>query len=150
MHEKQRNEGSLTFHAGFVRAHVGARSPNAKWHAHVNLGNLDPHYEIDLGDSKHPTFSIAQRLKQVQRRRWPFQPDDCGRLSVGNFTAATGPLRSYVVRKTTYGFGWNVEADASGKRVWHTGNTAGFRAFIEHRLDQEISVIMLSDGGNMM
>jgi CubicO group peptidase (beta-lactamase class C family) len=50
--------------------------------------------------------------------------------------------------KTTYGFGWNVESDASGKRVWHTGNTAGFRAFIEHRLDQEITVIMLTNGGN--
>jgi CubicO group peptidase (beta-lactamase class C family) len=50
--------------------------------------------------------------------------------------------------KTTYGFGWNVESDASGRRVWHTGNTAGFRAFIEHRLDQQIAVIMLTNGGN--
>jgi CubicO group peptidase (beta-lactamase class C family) len=50
--------------------------------------------------------------------------------------------------KTTYGFGWNVESDAAGKRVWHTGNTAGFRAFIEHRLDREITVTMLTNGGN--
>jgi CubicO group peptidase (beta-lactamase class C family) len=50
--------------------------------------------------------------------------------------------------KTTYGFGWNVESDGSGKRVWHTGNTAGFRAFIERRLDQKITVVMLTDGGN--
>ena len=56
-----------------------------------------------------------------------------------------GPVR---VGKTTYGFGWNIESDAFGKRVWHTGNTAGFRAFLEHRLDQEITVIMLTDGGN--
>jgi len=50
--------------------------------------------------------------------------------------------------RTTYGFGWNVESDVSGKRVWHTGNTAGFRAFIERRLDEQITVIMLTDGGN--
>jgi CubicO group peptidase (beta-lactamase class C family) len=50
--------------------------------------------------------------------------------------------------KTTYGFGWNVDSDASGKRVWHTGNTAGFRAFIERRLDEEITVIMLTNVGN--
>jgi CubicO group peptidase (beta-lactamase class C family) len=49
---------------------------------------------------------------------------------------------------TTYGFGWNIESDASGKRVWHTGNTAGFRAFMERRLDQQITVIMLTVGGN--
>jgi len=49
---------------------------------------------------------------------------------------------------TTYGFGWNVNSDASGKRVWHTGNTAGFRAFIERRLDDKITVIMLTNGGD--
>jgi CubicO group peptidase (beta-lactamase class C family) len=49
---------------------------------------------------------------------------------------------------TTYGLGWNAASDASGMRVWHTGNTAGFRAFIERRLDQKITVIMLTNGGD--
>ena len=29
-----------------------------------------------------------------------------------------------------YGFGWNVGQDGNHKYVWHTGNNAGFRAFI--------------------
>jgi len=50
---------------------------------------------------------------------------------------------------TTYGFGWNVVTDASGVvRVWHQGNTAGFRAFIERRLRDRITVIMLTNGGD--
>jgi CubicO group peptidase (beta-lactamase class C family) len=50
--------------------------------------------------------------------------------------------------QTTYGFGWNIVTDASGTRVWHQGNTAGFRAFIERRLANRITVIMLTNGGD--
>jgi CubicO group peptidase (beta-lactamase class C family) len=49
---------------------------------------------------------------------------------------------------TSYGFGWNIVTDASGMRVWHQGNTAGFRAFIERRLRDRITVIMLTNGGD--
>jgi CubicO group peptidase (beta-lactamase class C family) len=49
---------------------------------------------------------------------------------------------------TTYGFGWNIGNDTSGLRVWHQGNTAGFRAFIERRLSRRITVIMLTNGGD--
>ena len=50
--------------------------------------------------------------------------------------------------QTTYGLGWNINDDVPGKRVWHQGNTAGFRAFIERRLRDRITVIMLTNGGN--
>jgi CubicO group peptidase (beta-lactamase class C family) len=50
--------------------------------------------------------------------------------------------------RTTYGYGWNINDDVPGKRVWHQGNTAGFRAFIERRLRDRITVIMLTNGGN--
>lgn len=49
---------------------------------------------------------------------------------------------------TTYGFGWNIKEEGVGKRVWHTGSTAGFRAFIERRLGQRSVVIMLTNVGN--
>lgn len=49
---------------------------------------------------------------------------------------------------TTYGFGWNIETDTTGTRVWHQGNTAGFRAFIERRLTNRTTVIMLTNGGD--
>jgi len=50
--------------------------------------------------------------------------------------------------RSTYGFGWNIITDADGTRVWHQGNTAGFRAFIERRLADRITVIMLTNGGD--
>jgi CubicO group peptidase (beta-lactamase class C family) len=49
---------------------------------------------------------------------------------------------------STYGFGWNVGEDGSGKYVWHTGSTAGFRAFIERRLAERVTVILLTNQGN--
>jgi len=49
---------------------------------------------------------------------------------------------------TTYGFGWNIVSEAAGVRVWHQGNTAGFRAFIERRLWNRVTVIMLTNGGD--
>jgi CubicO group peptidase (beta-lactamase class C family) len=49
---------------------------------------------------------------------------------------------------STYGFGWNVTEDGSGKYVWHTGSHAGFRAFIERRLAPRITVILLTNRGN--
>jgi CubicO group peptidase (beta-lactamase class C family) len=53
------------------------------------------------------------------------------------------------VGQTSYGLGWNAASDgAGGKRVWHTGNTAGFRAFLERRPDAGITVIMLTNRGN--
>jgi CubicO group peptidase (beta-lactamase class C family) len=49
---------------------------------------------------------------------------------------------------TTYGFGWNVTGEGAERHVWHTGNTAGFRAFIDRRLADRSTVIMLTNHGN--
>lgn len=59
------------------------------------------------------------------------------------FTPAT-------VRKgiSTYGLGWNVVTTAAGKRVWHTGNTAGFRAYLERQPTEHRVIILLTNEGN--
>jgi len=49
---------------------------------------------------------------------------------------------------STYGFGWNVEAQGGHKFVWHQGATGGFRALIERRLAEKITVIILTNKGN--
>ena len=49
---------------------------------------------------------------------------------------------------STYGFGWNIAGGGSNKYVWHQGNQAGFRAFIERRLTERVTVIMLTNKGN--
>jgi len=49
---------------------------------------------------------------------------------------------------TIYGFGWNIVKTPGGLSVWHQGNTAGFRAFMERRLSSRTTVIMLTNGGD--
>lgn len=49
---------------------------------------------------------------------------------------------------STYGFGWNVGDNDNGKYVWHSGSTAGFRAFIERQLAERVTVILLTNRGN--
>jgi CubicO group peptidase (beta-lactamase class C family) len=58
-------------------------------------------------------------------------------------------FRPGTVREGTsaYGFGWNVAQDPYGKYVWHTGNTSGFRAYIQRRLDQHRTIIILTNTG---
>jgi len=50
--------------------------------------------------------------------------------------------------KTTYGFGWNITGIGADKVVWHIGSTGGYRAFIERRLKERITIIMLTNKGN--
>jgi CubicO group peptidase (beta-lactamase class C family) len=49
---------------------------------------------------------------------------------------------------SSYGFGWNVVEEGRNKYLWHQGNQAGFRAFIERRLTNRVTVIMLTNCGN--
>jgi CubicO group peptidase (beta-lactamase class C family) len=49
---------------------------------------------------------------------------------------------------STYGFGWNVTENGRDKYVWHTGSHAGFRAFVERRLTERVTVLMLTNKGN--
>ncbi|HKA21605.1 MAG TPA: serine hydrolase [Blastocatellia bacterium] len=49
---------------------------------------------------------------------------------------------------TTYGFGWNLGEQEGHKYVWHQGATGGFRALIERRLREKITVIILTNKGN--
>ena len=47
-----------------------------------------------------------------------------------------------------YGFGWNIGDQEGRKFVWHQGATGGFRALIERRLTERITVIILTNRGN--
>jgi CubicO group peptidase (beta-lactamase class C family) len=49
---------------------------------------------------------------------------------------------------STYGFGWNVDEKEGRKFVWHQGATGGYRALIERRLAEKITVIILTNKGN--
>jgi CubicO group peptidase (beta-lactamase class C family) len=49
---------------------------------------------------------------------------------------------------STYGFGWNIDEQDGHKFVWHQGATGGYRALIERRLAEKITVIILTNKGN--
>ncbi len=49
---------------------------------------------------------------------------------------------------TSYGLGWNVENTAQGERVWHTGSTAGFRAYFERWPAKQRLIVLLTNQGN--
>jgi CubicO group peptidase (beta-lactamase class C family) len=49
---------------------------------------------------------------------------------------------------TAYGFGWNVVEEGGNKCLWHTGKSAGFRAFIQRCLTGKVTVIMLTNKGD--
>jgi CubicO group peptidase (beta-lactamase class C family) len=68
---------------------------------------------------------------------------------VGQQTLADAFTPAHVRQgRTTYGFGWNIVTDPTGTRVWHQGNTAGFRAFFERRFADRNTVIMLTNAGD--
>jgi CubicO group peptidase (beta-lactamase class C family) len=49
---------------------------------------------------------------------------------------------------STYGFGWNISDQDGRKFVWHQGSAGGYRALIERRLAEKITVIILTNKGN--
>lgn len=44
---------------------------------------------------------------------------------------------------TEYGFGWFLDPYNGRKRTWHSGTTTGFRTFIDHFTDEELTIIIL-------
>lgn len=44
-----------------------------------------------------------------------------------------------------YGFGWEIDSIANHRRVWHAGTWLGFAAQIERYLDDELTVIVLTN-----
>jgi len=45
---------------------------------------------------------------------------------------------------TTYGLGWNITSGS----IWHTGNTAGYRAYMERVPAAHLTIILLTNHGN--
>ena len=51
-------------------------------------------------------------------------------------------------RTYAYGLGWQVDSVAGHRRVYHSGTMLGFRATIQRYLDDELTVIVLTNAGN--
>jgi len=48
-------------------------------------------------------------------------------------------------KPVSYGFGWFVDPYQGRPRIWHTGSTMGFRTVIERFLNENVTIIILSN-----
>lgn len=104
------------------------------------FGNPDDYDELVAGDNG--MYSSVDDL-----RRWDLALRHNRLVPAGRLAEAFTPARP-TEGSSTYGFGWNVTTVDHDVRVWHTGNTSGFRAFIELGLRSGTTVILLTNNGN--
>jgi len=48
-------------------------------------------------------------------------------------------------RSRRYGYGWELGSNLNGKLVYHTGGLSGFRTYIEHQLESDNAIIILTN-----
>jgi CubicO group peptidase (beta-lactamase class C family) len=56
-----------------------------------------------------------------------------------------GPAKNPVGEPVSYGFGWFLDSYHGHKRMWHYGETVGFRTVIERFPDDQLTVIVLAN-----
>jgi len=123
----------------FVLTSLDQKTPNVA-RGYERVGGADDFVGMETGASG--VYSTVKDLLRFDQALYTDAP-------VKQQTLAQA-FKPFPVRegRTMYGFGWNIVDDIPGRRVWHQGNTAGFRAFIERRLADRITVIMLTNGGD--
>lgn len=131
--------GPLRMTKSFVLTDDKEKTPDVA-RASSAFGDPDDYQAFVTGDGG--VYSTVDDLYLFDRALYTDEPIHQSTLMQAFVSAS--------VRKgsTTYGFGWNIKEDSSGKCVWHTGSTGGFRAFIERRLGEHSVVIMLTNVGN--
>lgn len=68
-------------------------------------------------------------------------------VSAKTLSEALVPAR-VVEGTTTYAFGWNVAPRNGDTFIWHTGNAGGPRAFLGWRVNDRITIIILTKGNS--
>ena len=95
----------------------------AKWDD--GLGN-----HILLSDKEMQPALTPVKLNDGSQPYWPREPND-DNLHPG--------------KSVSYGFGWFLDPYDGHQRMWHTGSTMGFRTVIERFLDENLTIIVLSN-----
>lgn len=57
----------------------------------------------------------------------------------------SGPAKNHDGSPVSYGFGWYLDPYHGHKRMWHSGETIGFRTVIQRFPDDELTVIVLAN-----
>ncbi|MBZ5596096.1 MAG: beta-lactamase family protein [Acidobacteriia bacterium] len=93
----------------------------AKWDGALRTGALLSQEEMKAG-------LAAARLVDGSEPHWPMQPGE-DNLNPG--------------KPVSYGFGWFLDPYKGRARMWHSGNTMGFRTVIERFTEENLTVIIL-------
>jgi CubicO group peptidase (beta-lactamase class C family) len=59
------------------------------------------------------------------------------------------PSKSTGKKPAPYGFGWFLDPYRGHPRMWHTGSSIGFRTVIERFIDSNLTIIILSNRGDL-
>ncbi|HEV2421304.1 MAG TPA: serine hydrolase domain-containing protein [Candidatus Acidoferrales bacterium] len=59
------------------------------------------------------------------------------------------PSKSSGAKPAPYGFGWFLDPYRGHPRMWHTGSSIGFRTVIERFTDNNLTIIILSNRGDL-
>jgi CubicO group peptidase (beta-lactamase class C family) len=72
-------------------------------------------------------------------------------LARSEFAAALTPVRlnNGALPRAVYGFGWYLDPYKGRPRMWHTGETIGFRAIIERFTDEDLTIIVLANRADL-
>lgn len=68
-------------------------------------------------------------------------------ITKNEFAAALTPTRlnNGVLPRYVYGFGWYLDPHRGRPRMWHTGETLGFRTVIHRFAEEELTIIVLAN-----
>lgn len=59
------------------------------------------------------------------------------------------PSKSFGEKPAPYGFGWFLDPYRGHPRMWHSGSSIGFRTVIERFTDNNLTIIILSNRGDL-
>jgi CubicO group peptidase (beta-lactamase class C family) len=104
--------------------------------------NLEDLAKWDEALQKHKLLSEAEmapaflpvKLSNGSAPHWPTEPDS-DNLAPG--------------KPVSYGFGWFLEPYQNHARMWHTGNTMGFRTVIQRFPEDHLTIVILANRADL-
>jgi CubicO group peptidase (beta-lactamase class C family) len=93
---------------------------------------LEDHTLLSEDDMK-PALTPA-KLADGSQPRWPLEPND-DNLDPG--------------QPVSYGFGWFLDPYDGRARMWHSGNTMGFRTVIERFTGENLTIVVLCNRADL-
>ena len=94
--------------------------------------SIDDLVKWDLALREHTLLSEAE----MQPPLTPVQP-------------SAGPAKYQSGKEVRYGFGWFLDPYHGHRRMWHDGNTIGFRTTIQRFPDDQLTVIVLANRADL-